>query len=216
MYKIGRFIKRYFIWLSLCLALIFSIFYGFALRSNHIHMTELKYQVIEFDHDTNFRSMGESLVELRRFVSSHAVPNFSEDPATGRLRLFWGTGTFYLQHSYRRAALEVMEAAENELANQIDSNVHAEVRDICDRQFAHFSQAYADCFVRELDYRLSDFNMPEIVLPDPSLFHLSYASSPVALDWATFLGLMALSLFVAFFTTLCTSVIRSFLPKNSK
>ncbi|MCL2085471.1 hypothetical protein FWH09_00875 [Candidatus Saccharibacteria bacterium] len=215
--KVKHFIKKHLLLVSLHIALIFTVLCGFALRANHMRMNDLKEQVIDFDHAGDFESMSTSLKQLRRFVSSHAVPNFNEDPATGHLRLFWGTGTFYLQHSYRRAAMAIVREAEYQVEAQIGRNAYAEARDICDQRFDSWSQAYMNCFLSEVDQRLpADFAMPVVVLPDPSLFHLSYASSFLAFDWASLCLLIAVASFVAFFTTLCSSVVHMILDKRRK
>ena len=190
---------------------------GLALRSNHVKMTQLKEAVIESDNNEDLEALEASLLKLRKFVDNHAVPNFREDPQSGRLLINWGTGVFYLERSFEVASEKALVEATNNFDHQINQNIHAMARDICDRQFATFSQAYVNCFIAELDkYLPADSTVPEIAMPDPSLFHLSYASPILALDLATLFMTITIVAYVVFLATLCASVISKIIRKKRK
>jgi hypothetical protein len=96
---------------SLLCAIGLTVVAGFVLRYDHQRMIELREAVLEDDSNADEVALAEDLTLLREFVLGHPVINFEEDARTGRLRLFWGTGSFYLQGSYNRAVLAANEAA---------------------------------------------------------------------------------------------------------
>lgn len=201
--------------ITLILALVFTVLAGLALRSNHLTMNQLKETVIDDDHSGDTESLKTDLTKLRRFVDGHVVPNFSEDANTGNLKLFFGTGVFYLQESYRKAAQAAVDKVEQAAANPIDQNIYAEVRNNCDSQFAQWSSDYVNCFTSGIDqYLPADYSPPEVVLPDAGLYQMSYISPYLAWDPASLCLILAFCAYVVFFTTLVTSVaIRIFSKK---
>ena len=72
------------------------------LRIDHIKMTELRDAVLEADKNENDEEISQNLEKLKDFVFSNIVINVVDD--NGNQRVTFGTGPFYLEHQYIRAA----------------------------------------------------------------------------------------------------------------
>ena len=72
------------------------------LRVDHIKMTELRDAVLVADENEDDEKTTQALEELRNFVFSNIVINVVDD--NGNQRVTFGTGPFYLEHQYIRAA----------------------------------------------------------------------------------------------------------------
>ena len=93
------------------------------LRLDHIKMTSLRSAVIEADKEDNEIALAEDLNALKDFVFNHTVVNIVDD--NGDKKIEFGTGVFYLEQSYIRAAsVALKEASEAEID---DSNPHGNV-----------------------------------------------------------------------------------------
>ena len=85
------------------------------LRFDHLRMLELRTAVLEADANEDDEAIKTSLMALQQFVFSHIVVNIVEQ--NGTQKITFGTGPFYLEHQYLRAANAAIEAAEEKLKN---------------------------------------------------------------------------------------------------
>lgn len=164
------------------------------LRLDHIRMTELRSAVIQADADNNDQALESALTELQDFVFSHIVVNVVEN--NGVQSIVFGTGPFYLEQQYLRAANAAIEAAESELANDANpnGNIYAAVSAICrplaiENGWAWNSPGYLDCWTTELaKYPASD-NLDSALtasIPSTELYRRNYASPLWAPTWSGF------------------------------
>lgn len=178
------------------------------LRFDHIKMTELRDAVLTVDagiaSDENDEEMQESdaklaaaLVELKEFVFSHIVINVLEE--NGVQKVVFGTGPFYLEHQYLRAATTAFAEAEATVADDSNpyGNIYAAAGEYCRGQayengWSWTSSGYINCMMGEIaKYPASEELSDKIVakLPPTELYRKNYAS-PL---WAsTFTGWMLL------------------------
>ena len=77
------------------------------LRQNHIKMTELRDAVLQADADEDDEKLAAALTELRDYTFNNVVINVVEE--NGTQRITFGTGPFYLEHQYLRAAKKALE-----------------------------------------------------------------------------------------------------------
>ena len=118
MKKRGRFkIKTW--WLLLLLVPLLFVD-ATLLRINHIRMTELRDAVLAADEAEDDEKIARTLEELKKFVFSNIVVNVMDD--NGAQRIVFGTGPFYLEHQYIRAANAALEKAESEFASDTNPN----------------------------------------------------------------------------------------------
>lgn len=154
------------------------------LRFDHIRMAELRAAVIEADVTENDEAIQQSLLELQKFVFSHVVVNVVE--SNGIQSIIFGTGPFYLENQYLRAANAAIEQAEANLASDANpnGNIYGAVMEICRplaiaNGWAWNSPGYLDCWTSELaKYPASDnlqINLTAAV-PSTELFRYNYAS----------------------------------------
>lgn len=154
------------------------------LRFDHIRMSDLRAAVLAADEAGDDAKIQETLVALQKFVVSHVVINIIEN--NGNHSVIFGTGPFYLEHQYLRAANAAIKSAESELANDSNphGNIYAAVAGICQplaiaNGWQWSSQGYLDCWTSELaKYPASDeldINLTADV-PSTELYRYNFAS----------------------------------------
>lgn len=167
------------------------------LRFDHIRMTELRDAVLAADEAEDEVAVSEELEKLKDFVFNNIVINVIDD--NGEQRVIFGTGPFYLEHTYIRAANAALQEAEKNMANDgnPNGNVYQMASDVCRPQaiangWSWNDAGYINCMMSEIQkYPSADELQTSIVasLPSTELYRKNYAS-PV---WApTFTGLMIL------------------------
>ena len=167
------------------------------LRMDHVRMTELRDAVLEADRKEDDMAITENLEKLKDFVFSNIVINVVDD--NGEQKVTFGTGPFYLEHQYIRAANKALEEAEKTIANDNNpnGNVYQLASDVCRPQaiangWSWSDPNYINCMVGEIQkYPAADDLNDTIAasLPSTELYRKNYAS-PL---WApTLTGMMLL------------------------
>lgn len=187
-------------WYFLILLVPLLVIDATLLRQNHIRMTELRDAVMAADEADDDAEIYTALVALKEFVFSDTVINIVEE--NGAQKITFGTGPFYLEHQYIRAANAALEEAEEKLSSDANpnGNIYGMAGETC-RALAiangwNYTDAnYINCMLDEIaKYPAADDLQTQIIasLPSTELFRHNYAS-PV---WApTFTGwMMALTL----------------------
>lgn len=154
------------------------------LRFDHLQMASLKATVMDADEAGNESEIERALTELRNFVYSHTIINVAEN--NGVQGIVFGTGPFYLEHQYIRAANAAIDAASNQLVDDSNpnGNIYAAVAAICQPQaiangWAWSDQPYLDCWTSELaKYPESDNLDIQLTanVPSTELYRYNYAS----------------------------------------
>lgn len=158
------------------------------LRLDHITMTKLRTAVIEADALDDDAAIEQSLIKLRDFVFSHIVVNMVEN--NGVQSITFGTGPFYLEHQYLRAANAAIAAAEAELADGANPNgdIYATVSATCSPLMAQGNyQNYLSCWTSELSQYPASDNLETSLaanIPSTELYRHNYASPVWAPTWA--------------------------------
>lgn len=165
------------------------------LRLDHLKMSELRRAVLEADAANDDSALQDNLLKLQNFVFSHIVVNVIEN--NGAQSIVFGTGPFYLENQYLRAANAAIEAAEEKLADDSNpnGNIYAAASAICRplaiaNGWAWNSPGYLDCWTSELaKYPASDELSPNLLaadIPSTELFRYNYASPLWAPSWSGF------------------------------
>ncbi|MCM1061712.1 MAG: hypothetical protein NC452_15695, partial [Eubacterium sp.] len=162
------------------------------LRLDHIKMAHLRAAVLEADVANDDAAIQTSLTELQDFVFSHIVINVVE--TNGVQSIVFGTGPFYLEQQYLRAANAAIEEAESQLANDANpnGNIYAAAQAVCrplaiENGWAWNSQGYLDCWTTELaKYPASESLDAQLTakIPSTELYRHNYASPLWAPTWA--------------------------------
>lgn len=163
------------------------------LRFDHLRMIELRTAVIEADELGDPDAIEQTIGDLKAFVFTNIVINTTE--SNGVQSIIFGTGPFYLEQSYRRAANAAIEAAEGGIIDDSNpnGNIYAAVSAICQPQavangWAWYSPGYLDCWTSELaKYPTSDELDPTIIManvPSTEEYRREFAS-PVWVPTAT-------------------------------
>lgn len=125
------------------------------LRLDHLQMTALRGKVFEADEAGNDEALQRALIDLQEFTVSHVVVNVVERNGIQEIAL--GTGVFYLENQYLRAADAAIEEAEAQLIDDSNpnGNIYAAASAVC-RPLAianHWSwsdPAHIECWTTEL------------------------------------------------------------------
>ncbi|MBQ6414075.1 hypothetical protein IJI28_00415 [Candidatus Saccharibacteria bacterium] len=184
-------------WQLLLILVPFLFLDATLLRLDHIKMTELRDAVLAADESENDEETTKRLEELRGFVLSNMVINVVDD--NGEQKITFGTGPFYLEHQYIRAANKALEEAESKLVDDSNpnGNVYAKASETCRAQaiangWTWDNPNYINCMVSEIQkYPAADelHDTIKASLPSTELYRREYAS-PV---WApTLTGFMIL------------------------
>ena len=167
------------------------------LRIDHIRMAELRDAVLVADETENDEEITRTLTELKQFVFSNIVVNTVED--NGVQYLAFGTGPFYLEHQYIRAANAALDEAEKTLAsdNNPHGNIYLMASEVCQPQaiangWSWSDANYINCMMTEINkHPAADELQDKVIasLPSTELYRKEYAS-PI---WApSFTGFMIL------------------------
>lgn len=154
------------------------------MRLDHIKMTDLRSAVLAADAEDDDEKIRQTLIELRDFVYTHTVINLVEN--NGVQSVIFGTGPFYLEHQYLRAANAAIEAARSELVDDSNpnGNIYAAVADICQplaiaNGWKWSDQPYLDCWTSELAKYPESDNLDihlTASVPPTELYRHDYAS----------------------------------------
>lgn len=180
-------------WQLLLILIPLSFVTATLLRLDHLKMSSLRQAVLDADAADDDAALQENLKNLQDFVFSHVVISVTEN--NGTQSIVFGTGPFYLEYQYLRAANAAIEAAENNLADDTNpnGNIYAAVSAICKplaiaNGWAWNSPGYLDCWTSELaKYPTSDelsSNLLVADIPSTELFRHNYASPLWAPSWA--------------------------------
>ena len=177
------------------------------LRRDHVRMTELRDAVLEADAEEDDEKLATALAELKDYVFSNVVINVVEE--NGEQRVTFGTGPFYLEHKYLRAAKQALEEAENKLASgdNPNGNVYGMAGETCRVQAIENgwdwdSPGYINCMLTEIQkYPAADDIQDMIVasLPSTELYRKEYASPLFVLSLTGFILLLTLIIIVVIF-----------------
>ena len=167
------------------------------MRQDHIRMTELRDAVLKADEEDDDEKIASALKELRDFTASNIVINVVDD--NGSQRIMFGTGPFYLEHQYVRAANKALEEAEASMKsdNNPNGNVYGQAGEVCRARalangWTWNNPNFINCMMEEINkYPAADEIKDTIIakLPSTEMYRHNYAS-PV---WApTLTGLVVL------------------------
>ena len=144
---------------------------------------------------------------LKKFVFSNIVINVIDD--NGEQQVTFGTGPFYLEHQYIRAANAALEEAEKKIADDSNpnGNVYAMASSVCQplaisNGWTWNDANYINCMMTEINkYPASDEIQDKIIasLPSTELYRKNYASPLFVPTLSGFLLLITLIIVVVIF-----------------
>lgn len=165
------------------------------MRNDHIRMTELRDAVLEADAKIGEAEgeeqavqaetdLANALTNLKEFVFHNIVINIIEE--NGEQKITFGTGPFYLEHQYLRAATKALEEAEVKLSgdNNPYGNIYGEAGEVCRAEainngWSWDSPEFINCMLYEIGkYPSADEIHDTIIasLPSTELYRRNYAS----------------------------------------
>ena len=164
------------------------------LRADHIRMTELREAVISADRTEDDTKIIAALDELKDFVFSNVVINIVDD--NGNKNITFGTGPFYLEHMYMRAAADALEKTSQtfESDNNPNGNIYKEASLTCkDRAIKNGwtwdNPNFINCMVTEIEKYPSSGEIQDTLIaaiPPTDLYRKNYASpawAPTPTGW---------------------------------
>ena len=181
-------------------------------RQNHIKMTELRDAVLAAYEANDDEAIEKTLLELKEYVFHNTVINVIEE--NGEQVVSYGTGVFYLEHQYLRAAQAALEKAEAELTgdNNPNGNIYGMAGDTCKalalaNGWTWDNANFINCMVTEINKYPSAADIQDTIiaaLPSTELYRHDYVS-PV---WTwSLLGVLEVVAFVIIMVILVKVVI---------
>ena len=177
------------------------------LRLDHIKMTELRSAVLAADESGDETEISSSLSELAAFTRKNIVINIVDD--NGEQKIVFGTGPFYLEHSYLRAAEKALDEAEKQLTDDTNpnGNIFAAAMNVCKPQaiangWAWNSPGYLDCMTGEINKYPSSENLTDQIsakIPSTELYRKEFSSPLLAFSLSGITILLCLILIVVIF-----------------
>ena len=154
------------------------------LRMDHVRMTELRDKVLEADEAEDDERIAQSLEELRKYTISNMVINVVDD--NGLQRVTFGTGPFYLEHQYIRAANQALQEAEANMTSDSNpnGNIYAMASEVCRPQaiangWNWDNPEYINCMVSEIAKYPAANEIQDTIkasLPSTELYRREFAS----------------------------------------
>ena len=177
------------------------------LRLDHIRMTELRTAVLKADEEENDEKITKSLEELKQFVFQNMVINVVDD--NGVQRVTFGTGPFYLEHSYIRAANAALQEAEKNasLDENPNGNIYQKASNACrglaiSNGWSWDDANYINCMMSEIQKYPEMENLQDKALaslPSTELYRKNFASPVWAPTLAGWLILVTFIIIVVIF-----------------
>ncbi len=223
MKKLGGKLKKAKIktWILLLILIPLLALDATLLRWDHIKMTELRDAVLAVDEKISEDGTDEeaaatdaelatALTNLKEFVFSNIVINITEE--NGVQKISFGTGPFYLEHQYLRAATKALKEAEKNMAsdNNPYGNVYALANGVCRpaaiaNGWSWNSPEFINCMISEIQkYPAAEELQDTIIasLPSTELYRKNYASPLWAPTLSGFMLLATLIIIVVIFIRL--------------
>lgn len=155
------------------------------LRIDHLRMVEMRDAVLAADEEGDEAVLSQKLEELKGFTFSHIVVYITE--SNGTQSLGFGTGVFYLEQQYLRAASIALAEAEAQIADSDtnpNGNIFLEASEICKGRASIYgwtwsSPGYIDCMTSEIASHPAADNIQDTIyanIPSTELYRKSYAS----------------------------------------
>lgn len=154
------------------------------LRLDHLEMIRLRDAVESSDEAGDDVRTAASVDDLKKFVFSHTIINFTEE--NGQTAVYFGTGPFYLANQYYRKAAAILaeaEAAAGDDSNP-NGNVYAAAMAVCKPQaianrWVWNSPGYIACMTGEINKYPTSDTLAETIqaeLPSPALYRFEFVS----------------------------------------
>lgn len=199
-----KFPRQLAIWQVMILMIIMTVVTATLLRMNNVRMIERRDAVIAADKGGDLGMLAERLADLESYVFKHMNAT---------------TGQIFLEHTYRNRLNKLIEDARRSLASETEKNAYKAASEVCDKRFRGYSQAYAKCFLDEVNKHTTSISgSTEIKTLNPKIYIRSYASphwSPDLAGWSVLVwGIMMLYLMSRFITWLVLKIIVAKSLKN--
>lgn len=173
-------------WQLVVLLMLMTVVVATLLRMNNVRMIERKEAVLAADRSGDLGMVTERLHDLQEYSLKHMNAS---------------TGQVFLENAYRRKIDQLINDAKKTIDSQQGQNAYKTAAEVCDRRFRGYSQAYAECFLAEVNKQSSTAPNPvEIKTLSPNTYIHSYASPYWSPDLAGFAalvwGMLLISLFL--------------------
>ncbi|MBQ8985427.1 hypothetical protein IJ076_02700 [Candidatus Saccharibacteria bacterium] len=185
------------------------------LRQNHIRMTELRDAVLAADAENDDVKIESGLIELKEFVFSNIIVNVIED--NGEQKVGFGTGPFYLEHQYLRAAQAALADAEAKMTSDANpnGNIYGMAGETCRalalaNGWTWDNVNFINCMMTEINKYPSASEIQDTIvaaLPSTELFRHNYASPVWTPSFAGWFILITLVIIVVIFIKIVIWVI---------
>lgn len=176
-------------WQLIILLILVGFISATFLRLNNVGMVERRKAVITADEAGDDKVTQARLYELQTYVSSHMNTDM-------------GKGV-YLEASYKRAVQRAYDAVSSD--NNPYGNIYKKAQDYCAPRYTHYSYAYLQCTMTQLEKYPANNLADSVNLPPTTLYLHAYASpfwSPDFAGWTVVVSLAILAIILARFISI--------------
>ena len=190
-------------WMLLIFLVVLLFVDATILRLNHVKMSELRDVVLAADEANDDAAIADGLVKLKEFVFANTVVNVAEE--NGEQVVSFGTGPFYLEHQYLRAAQAALADAEAKMTgdNNPNGNIYGLAGNTCkalaiQNGWTWDNANFINCMVTEINKYPAAADIQDTIvaaLPSTELFRHNYASpiwTPSFLGWLMIITLVVI------------------------
>jgi hypothetical protein len=169
------------------------------LRLNNVGMVERRSAVMSADREGSESILQDRLYDLQRFVSSHMNTDM-------------GKGV-YLESSYKRDVQSAYDKAASD--SNPNGNIYQKAQEVCAPRFTHYSYAYLQCTMNELQkYPQGSDLVSSVSLPSSSEYLHVYASPLWSPDFAGWSFLLCVVIFIMIISRVTSVVILKLMLKH--
>jgi len=172
------------------------------MRLDHIRMTELRDAVLKADAaEASDEEIAEKITALKDFTFNNMIINVIDD--NGEQKVTFGTGPFYLEHTYIRAANKALTEAEAKLADDSNpnGNIYGKASEVCRAAaivngWSWDDANYINCMMNEINKYPAANDIQDTIkasLPSTELYRHNYASpvwAPTLTGWLILITLV--------------------------
>jgi hypothetical protein len=168
------------------------------LRLNNIGMVDRRASVIDADAVGDNEKTQSRLYDLQRYVSAHMNTDL-------------GKGVF-LEATYNRDYNKLIAEASND--SNSNGNIYKKAQEVCAPQFSHYSYAYLQCTLNEINKYPASSGLASSVKLSPDAYVHAFASPLWSPDFAGWSLLICVAILIMIITRLVSVTILKLLLRH--
>jgi hypothetical protein len=191
-------IQRVQTWQLVVLLILAAFVSATFLRLNNVGMVKIRTAVLAADSAGDNTKTQTRLYDLQRYVSAHMNTDL-------------GKGVF-LEATYNRDYGKLLAAASND--SNSNGNIYKKAQEVCAPQFSHYSSAYLQCTLNEINKYPASGTLTSSVSLSPNTYIHAFVSPLWSPDFAGWSLLVCVVILIMIITRLVSVMTLKFLLRH--